>query len=320
MKQKIPVLWTVDGGGMRGYMVAIVHDYLQSKLPLPLSHYITIVAGASTGQGISSLIRAEEKDQQGWYEEHGPLIFTRKKLATKVRVLLGQVGLVGYKYGKAYLHEQLKKAFKGLKLSDVRPTLAMAYNPDTDQVWVMSSEKAKLDPDFDFDLADATLGSMAAPTYFEPAEVTSKAGNKYTLIDGGVFAANPTLMTLAEYFKSHKGCKELPYVISWGTGAEKGKKSTLVGKMALMMVESIIGIQMSGSFQVVDFIVNLLYWFFDSEERYIRLDFDSPGVKMDDASPETMAKMKAVAEKFIEVNKGKLDQIVERLMSNQEAA
>ncbi|OZI09344.1 hypothetical protein BWI93_04065 [Siphonobacter sp. BAB-5385] len=224
MKQKIPVLWTVDGGGMRGYMVAIVHDYLQSKLPRPLSHYITIVAGASTGQGISSLIRAEEKDQQGWYEQHGPLIFTRKKLATRIRVFAGQFGLVGYKYGKAYLHEQLKKAFKGLALSDVRPTLAMAYNPDTDQVWVMSSEKAKLDPDFDFDLADATLGSMAAPTYFEPAEVTSKAGNKYTLIDGGVFAANPTLMTLAEYFKSHKDCKELPYVISWGTGARRVKK------------------------------------------------------------------------------------------------
>ncbi|OZI09345.1 hypothetical protein BWI93_04070 [Siphonobacter sp. BAB-5385] len=87
--------------------------------------------------------------------------------------------------------------------------------------------------------------------------------------------------------------------------------------MALMMVESIIGIQMSGSFQVVDFIVNLLYWFFDSEERYIRLDFDSPGIKMDDASPEAMAKMKAVAEKFIEDNQNLLDRIVALLQGDQ---
>ncbi|WP_141217350.1 hypothetical protein [Siphonobacter sp. BAB-5385] len=90
-----------------------------------------------------------------------------------------------------------------------------------------------------------------------------------------------------------------------------------MGKMALMMVESIIGIQMSGSFQVVDFIVNLLYWFFDSEERYIRLDFDSPGIKMDDASPEAMAKMKAVAEKFIEDNQNLLDRIVALLQGDQ---
>ena len=46
---------------------------------------------------------------------------------------------------------------------------------------------------------DAARATSAAPSYFEPAQVTDLAGaHTYALVDGGVFAVNPSLCAYAD--------------------------------------------------------------------------------------------------------------------------
>ena len=55
------------------------------------------------------------------------------------------------------------------------------------------------DDTYDFSIAEAARATSAAPTYFEPVEVTDAAGARtYPLIDGGVYAINPAMCAYAE--------------------------------------------------------------------------------------------------------------------------
>ena len=53
---------------------------------------------------------------------------------------------------------------------------------------------------YDFKLAEISRATSAAPTYFPPAVIHNKAGQPFTMIDGGVFANNPTISAMVEAY------------------------------------------------------------------------------------------------------------------------
>ena len=53
-------------------------------------------------------------------------------------------------------------------------------------------------PDRNSKLTEICRATSAAPTYFEPAKIKSLYGQEFTLIDGGVYANNPSLCAYAE--------------------------------------------------------------------------------------------------------------------------
>ena len=67
-------------------------------------------------------------------------------------------------------------------------------------------------------MAEAARATAAAPTYFEPVEVTDAAGARtYPLIDGGVYAINPAMCAYAEVVGSGA---DISVIAALGTGAQ----------------------------------------------------------------------------------------------------
>ena len=74
-----------------------------------------------------------------------------------------------------------------------------AYDVKDRFAFFFRSSRARTDDTYDFSLAEAARATSAAPTYFEPVEVTDAAGARtYPLIDGGVYAVNPAMCAYAE--------------------------------------------------------------------------------------------------------------------------
>ena len=74
-----------------------------------------------------------------------------------------------------------------------------AYDIHDRFAFFFRSARARNDPTYDFPLVRVARATAAAPSYFEPAEVTDVAGARtYPLIDGGVYAVNPSMCAYAD--------------------------------------------------------------------------------------------------------------------------
>ena len=68
-------------------------------------------------------------------------------------------------------------------------------------------------------LFNITVAGLVATSYFEPAEATDVAGQRtYPLIDGGVYAVNPSMCAYADVVRDAR-LPELELMLSLGTGA-----------------------------------------------------------------------------------------------------
>lgn len=306
---------SIDGGGIRGLMAAVVLDHLQSRLPLPLSRYFDVVGGTSTGAIIAGLIRAEKTGLADFYRVHGPVIFSKKKPATWLRVQLAKLGLVGYQYGQLYFRQQLKAALGDVRLKDVPPLVSVCQNPADKKAWILTSDKARRDPDYDFALADAVFASAAAPAYFEPARIASAAGNTYSLVDGGLVAPNPALVGLTELVKERGSeITEVPLILSFGTGPDS-VGADFSGKPAVLFAADVIDAQMASASEMVESTLGTLFDFFKLTDRYIRINPPVTGLSMDDASLGAIDLLIEAGRQCIRENAEALDRVVQLLQA-----
>lgn len=168
-------------------------------------------------------------------------------------------------------------------------------------------------------MKDAAMATSAAPTYFPPHKIhnpdteTRKKNPYYSLIDGGVFANNPTTMGIMEAIITYNSDKDKDeekinlsdiLVISLGTGSlnrpykyEKMKKWGL-----LKFVQPLINIILDGqSESVACQLDQLLPNANDKPKQYYRFqDFlKNCNDDMDDASSENIKHLEELAEKII---------------------
>ena len=61
--------------------------------------------------------------------------------------------------------------------------------------------------------------TSAAPTYFPPASIVNRAGQSFTMIDGGVFANNPTICAMVEAYRLYHSTNFMLVSIGTGTAA-----------------------------------------------------------------------------------------------------
>ena len=72
--------------------------------------------------------------------------------------------------------------------------------------------------EYDFPLASIARAASAAPTYFPSATIVNKAGQSFSMIDGGVFANNPTMTAIVEAYHLYHSKNIM--VVLLGTGIE----------------------------------------------------------------------------------------------------
>jgi patatin-like phospholipase/acyl hydrolase len=211
---------SIDGGGVRGLLVAVLLQQLDERVPNWRSR-IDLIAGTSTG-GIIALGLAhglEPHQLRELYVNQTPLIF-HDTLWDDVRDL-GRV--IGAEYGVENLRQTLDEVFEDTLLEDLnKRVLVPVFDLDNQEADPMlRSWKPKLfhnfpGPDCDSHrrVADVALYTSVAPTFFPSVD---------GYVDGGVAIINPSMAALAQTQDDRCEIMERPGIdelalLSIGTG------------------------------------------------------------------------------------------------------
>lgn len=245
-KESFKIL-SIDGGGIRGIIpskfLAELEDYLnsQSGKPVKLNEYFDLITGTSTG-GIIALglgLGMSAKDIHKLYTDNARAIFGSPYLGW-FRTLKQ---FFFPKHSRKELSKILKTTFsqysedRDTRLGHSKTRLCIpAFNASTGETVVF---KTAHHPDYirDYQIPayQVALATSAAPTYFTPYKVayekkaSSDKVNMNNMIDGGIFANNPTLIALSEAIALGNKFEEIK-ILSIGTGSStivypKQKKS-----------------------------------------------------------------------------------------------
>jgi predicted acylesterase/phospholipase RssA len=244
---------SIDGGGIRGIVPAMLLDKLESVTGKTVPELFDVVAGTSTGGILAlALTLRDERDPSRpkfraadvvkLYEEHGGKIFAKPKFWAKLDSVVGRLpGLrdIGHalgiprdedlrdlfapKYGEEGRRDVLQAQFGGALLKDAMTRLFItSYETELRiPVFFVSRPSDEADEEYfesisgEVSILDAALATSAAPTYFPPHQVPMPK-RPYSLVDGGIFANNPT--GLARSFL-RDGAADSDLVVSLGTGS-----------------------------------------------------------------------------------------------------
>src|SRR3954463_14912882 len=187
---------SIDGGGIRGLIPALVLTEVERRSGRQIFELFDLIAGTSTGGILACALCAPDplpaEQLVALYEDEGPAIFDRS-IWQRIR---SAEGLLDEKYDSGALDRALERFLSDKRLSESRPDLLVpAYNMGDPGPYFFKSRKAR-DEGEDFPLSQVARATSAAPTYFEPFELSGEA-----LVDGGVFAANPAMCAFAEVMR-----------------------------------------------------------------------------------------------------------------------
>lgn len=184
-------------------------------------------------------------------------------------------------------------------------------------------------------MKDVGRATSAAPTYFEAARIKSLYGSPYSLVDGGVFANNPTLCAYAEArsiefstilgnsAKPNKPSAKDMLIISIGTGSVKRPYSYEEFKDAgvVKWIKPLIDIMMSGNSETVDYQMKKIYETLPRKhcKDYYRIQpkLINSNPEMDKADRENIQALQEDGLLSVADNKIILDEIVLKLLKNE---
>lgn len=329
---------SIDGGGIRGIIPGQILVELEKELKRKsgddntrIADCFDLIAGTSTG-GILACIylcpdphnlnrpRFSAQEAVDLYLENGDEIFDIglwHKIAS-----LG--GLADEKYSADGLEDALEDYFGELRLSQLlKPCLITAYDIRRRRAHFFTQDDAKRHPSADFLLKDVARATSAAPTFFETARIKSGSNIPYPLIDGGLFANNPTMCAYAEARSLSGNPKAADMaILSLGTGnVEKPyyyKEAKDWGPVKWL--KPVLDIMMSGVSETVDFQLGQIYDAVGKPERYLRINVDMskvpPGVTsdMDNASKENMTGLRELGAEAAQDNQAKLQKFAALLL------
>jgi uncharacterized protein len=182
----------IDGGGIKGVFPASFLSTVEDALHDRVAKYFDLIAGTSTG-GIIALglgLGLSARQVLEFYETAGPEIFGGNRLLKFLR----HVGFS--KYNQGPLKNALTSAFGDRRMRDSNSRLVIpSLNLETGEVYVYKTpHHPRLERDGGVRVVDVALATSAAPTFFP----THRSAAGTPLIDGGMWANNPTGMAVVE--------------------------------------------------------------------------------------------------------------------------
>ncbi|MEM9619518.1 MAG: patatin-like phospholipase family protein [Pseudomonadota bacterium] len=229
---------SIDGGGVRGIVAAIVLDALDGEFKVAgktcaVADCFDLIAGTSSGAIMAAALSLPAPDG-GPGPTPGDL---RRFFETKARAifpprlfcnipLIGRLPqLFGPLHDPAPLSEILSSQFGDMVFASARRNVMIpAYSIDPRDIVLFRGGPAYANGDeggaFNMiRVRDAVMGSSAAPTFFPPHRVENPdQAQSWTAIDGGVFLNDPAMTAVAEAMRLFPG--EDLRVVSVGTGRQ----------------------------------------------------------------------------------------------------
>ena len=298
----------IDGGGIRGLIPALVLAELERRAGRRTFELFDLIAGTSTGGIVACALCAPEalpaSELVKLYEEEGPEIFDRS-LFQRIR---SADGLLDEKYDDAALDRALERFLGSKRLSETKPDLIVpAYDTALPGPYFFKSSKARETPESDdFPLSVVARATSAAPTYFEPVE----AGER-SLVDGGVFAANPAMCGLAEVLNTVAPREVV--LVSLGTGERTHRRQfdEIKDWGLAKWARPILDVVFDGASDAVNYQLERVL----GPERYWRLqtELTLASGDLDDASEDNLAKLRGHAEDLIRDRSADLDALLTKL-------
>lgn len=331
-----------DGGGIRGLISALVAEKLEQLIrekanepKARLADYFHLFAGTSTGGlialGLTAPKGLEAGELASFYTEDGPRIFHRD-LGWRLRTASGWLG-------PTYRAEPLRKAIESKlgagKVSDAECELLItSYDMHAREPFFIKRWRAREDESLNPSFVDAGRATAAAPTYFPSEGFGGRA-----LVDGGIFANNPTIAAVVEALKRSQEkpalTREDLLVVSVGTGEREvrfdqeqvrrwGKRRWIVPRQG---ESPLLGAVMGGTVDAANHWAHTLLNLQPGQgpptpegigrgRCFYRwqAELDDP-IGLDDVSDETLEeKLPDAARKLIGQRQGELDEIADRVV------
>ena len=180
---------SVDGGGFRGLFAAHLLKKMEEVWRIDWSRRFGLLAGTSTGSiltaGLASGVSAADLTE--FYKTHGKVIF-RPRTWSRFDILK----LCTSRYSSRTLKDLLDGVFQDKTLGEIDiPLILPSVDIGNGCVHVLKSQyHGEFVRDQNVRVSDAVLASCSAPTYFDPHMVN----DTYQLVDGGLWANNPSLV------------------------------------------------------------------------------------------------------------------------------
>jgi len=308
---------TIDGGGIRGIFPAKFLANFEDRLvdlkcrKTHIYEHFDFISGTSTG-GIIAIALAlgiPAREIHDLYMEHAAVIFWNKQPWYK--------RLSYSRYQSAILEEKVRETFRnhfnGIdpRLKDVKvPVCVPIFDLLQGKPSILKSKYHKrFNRDYHLPAYQAALATSSAPTFFDPysnsyEKIDSNSKESFSnKVDGGVFANNPTLLTLIEVQKAFGKKLNQLRILSIGTGSRKysdANKREKWGYSYWFARRRIIDLFMQSQSQHTSNLLSLLQKGIDRSEdnfQYVRIDtaFDSEfDVALNETDPN---KLKALSEK-----------------------
>ena len=349
---------SIDGGGIRGIIPAMILNYIEEHTGKRIATMFDLIAGTSTGGILALGLTKRNSDLKGtkrnsdfkdksepeyaaselvdFYRKYGSKIFKEQ--------ILGPIDdlFFGSKFGSQGKQEVLTDLLGETHIEDaVREVLVTSYDIELRvPVFFTSNHEAEETDSFDsrkvcrgFSMVEAAMSTSAAPTFFPPYKLDTvhrTPEGYYALVDGGIFANNPTSLAMHETMISYKRKtkQELhrkdTLVVSLGTGAltkrYKYKEAKKWGQ--LQWVLPLLNVVFDGQSEAVAYqLSQLMIREEDSAKgeyiNYYRfqmpLSSDDSHDQMDNANPDNLEYLEELGRRLIRQRKKTLDQLCEVL-------
>ena len=304
----------IDGGGIRGLIPALVLSEIERRTGRRTAELVDLVAGTSTGGILACALTRPGPDGRplysadelaGIYVEEGPRIFHRGLL----KRIFSVEGWIDERYDDSGLEAALARYLGDARLSEaLTDVLVTAYEIQDRFAFFFRSAHARNDATYDFSLVQVARATAAAPSYFEPAEVTDVVGARtYPLIDGGVFAVNPSMCAFADVVAAGRE-SELQLMLSLGTG-EHTRAYTFEQTRSWGQLEwarPVLDMVFDGVADTTEFVAGTVMG-----DRYVRLqtELNIASDDLDDASESNLAALRREAEQLIAASQEELDRV-----------
>jgi patatin-like phospholipase/acyl hydrolase len=304
----------IDGGGIRGLIPALVLAEIERRTGRRTAELVDFVAGTSTGGILACALTRRGPDGRplftaeelaAIYVEEGPRIFRRSLL----KRIFSVGGWIDERYEDDGLDDALERYLGDALLSDaLTDVLVTAYDIHDRFAFFFRSQRARNDPAYDFPLVQVARATSAAPSYFEPAQVTDRSGARtYPLIDGGVYAVNPSMCAYADVVASGSADR-LELMLSLGTGAHTRAYTfeETSGWGQLGWARPALDMVFDGVADTIEFEALTLMG-----DRYVRLqtELDLASDDLDDASQSNLADLRTEADRLIAASASELDRV-----------
>lgn len=357
MKRPYRIL-SIDGGGIRGIIPAMVIKAIEEETQKPMHELFDMIVGTSTGGiialGLTLPLKENNKPFNAdalldLYSKRGGEIFYQSSMSK----IMNPLGILEEKYSQNGIEKILQEYFKSVKISQVLPgveVMVTAYETERRKPWFFKSHAAKTDKLRDNFAWEAARSTSAAPTYFEPFRLELDGNDHLSLVDGGVFANNPTLCAFAEAKvilgkrraqqtktteeTGERGLDSLIVeardddnkdflVVSIGTGSttkpymhEEAKKWGAVSWLSPLISILMQGVSESVDFQMRQLLPNTT----DGERHYYRFQAElSPeNEQMDDVSASNIRGLRLQGENLVRNNAAEILNLCRQLKKHSE--